>query len=132
MNDRDRTVSDAEADRSIESLQAGQIVPASEFAKWADSGMEQVTNSKNGNVPNKLGTVELRFLAAVVRHPMRPSSEYAKLAGMSPNTLRKIRLVLVEKGFIRENRLEKEDRGRVAILLEPLEQAKQLFKDSKE
>ena len=61
---------------------------------------------------------------------MQRSSEYAKLAGMSPNTVGKARIILIKKSLIREHKLESGGRGRAAILLEPLEAAKKLLAET--
>ena len=126
MNDEDNIVTNVEADQSAASLEAGSIVPAREFLTWAETTLDQSAPGLKDGTCGGLNSAELRFLRAVVEHPMQASSEYAKLAGVSPNTLRKIRPALVEKGFIRENRLDRNSRGRTAILLEPLEPARQL------
>ena len=62
---------------------------------------------------------EYRLCKAVVDHPLRPSSQYARLAGMGPKTAIKVRQALIAKGFIVERPLDSSGRGRTAILLEP-------------
>lgn len=126
MENKHRVVTDREADASIESLKTGGVVPAREFFGGYDIDKAKTGPTENGSNSNQLAPAELKLLRAIVEHPMHRSSEYAKLAGISPNTLLKTRPVLVEKGLIRENKLETSNRGRAAILLEPLEPAKQL------
>ena len=67
---------------------------------------------------------EYGFCKAVVDHPLQPSSRYPKLAGVSSKAAVKLRQVLVEKGFIREQIVDSGGRGRSTILLEPLETAR--------
>jgi DNA-binding MarR family transcriptional regulator len=132
MENKHRIVTDIEADASIESLKTGDVVPAREFFGGYDIDKAKTCPAENGSNSNQLAPAELKLLRAIVEHPMRRSSEYAKLAGISPNTLLKIRPVFVEKGLIRENKLETSNRGRAAILLEPLEPAKQLVVNCEE
>lgn len=122
----DKDITNREADVSIESLKTGNVVPAQEFFGCFDIDKSKTSITENGSNSNQLISTELKLLRAIVKYPMRRSSEYAKLAGISPNTLLKIRPSLIKRGFIRENKLETSSRGRAAILLEPLESAKQL------
>jgi len=129
---KNKTVNDEEADQSLKSLNASKIIPAREFANWM--GREQT----NANVVsehqerNDLSVTELKLIKAVVKHPMKPSSEYPKLAGISPNTMQKIRPKLIEKGYIREHKFQTAARGRAALLLEPLDSAKETVNGCKE
>lgn len=120
-----RPVSDWEADESLKSLANLQVEPV-EFATWsAVPSVTVVTDAQDKPCETQgLGPGELRLLQAVVNYPMRSSSEYVKLAQISPNTLRKLRPILIEKGFIREHVLEKSGRGRGARIWEPLEPAR--------
>jgi len=132
MKNQDGAVTNGEADASIESLKAGNVVPAREFFDSYDIGKAGIAPTGGGSNPSQVIPIELKLLRVVVGHPMRRSSEYAKLAGISPNTLLKIRPGLVERGFIRENKQETHNRGRAAILLEPLESARQLVESFEE
>lgn len=120
-----RPVSDEEADESLNALANLPVEPV-EFSTW--SAVPSVTimpqAQEKSPVTQELGPGELRLLQAVVSYPMRPSSEYVKLAQISPNTLRKLRPVFIEKGFIREHLLERSGRGRGARIWEPLEPAR--------
>jgi len=119
------SVSDWEADESLKSLENLPVEPV-EFTTW--SPVPSVTVPAEAQEQPRgmegLSPGELRLLQAVVSYPMRPSSEYVKLAQISPNTLRKLRPVLIERGFIREHLLEKSGRGRGARIWEPLESAR--------
>ncbi len=64
------------------------------------------------------------MLKAIVEHPLLPSSKYVKLAKISPNTLRKLRPELIQKGFIREHEVDSSGRGRSKRVWEPLDEAK--------
>jgi hypothetical protein len=61
---------------------------------------------------------------------MLPSSHYVKLAKISPNTLRKLRPILIAKGFIREHVMDSSNRGRSKRVWEPLDSAKQAIANS--
>lgn len=132
MKTEDKAVTNKEADASIESLEVGNVVPACDFPHFCDVPMAGIDQTGSAINSTQVRPAELRFLRAVVDHPMRRSSEYSKLAGISPNTLQKIRPGLVERGFIRENKLETSSRGRAAVLLEPLEPARQLVGNREE
>lgn len=66
---------------------------------------------------------EIRFVRAIINQPGQPSSAYARLARMSQSKARRIRLILVRDGFLREHQLQRGGRGRAAIVLEPLQAA---------
>ena len=88
-------------------------------------GMDSVDQSNPGGSPD-LGPTERRVLIVIVKNPMLPSSKYPKLAGISPNTWQKIRSHFVEKGWIRQHRLQTGNRGRSTVLIEPLDAGIQL------
>ena len=120
-------VTDHEADESIRKLKTGAVVPAQEFFVRSTVGQPDSATVHAEPADDQLSSVELRFITAVVDHPMRSASEYIKLARISPNTLSEIRPGLVDKGFIREHKLEvTSGRGRAQIKLEPLEPAKKI------
>jgi len=127
-----KAVTDEEVDQSLSSLNAGEVIPAPEFADWMSGEQNGVDAGPSTKEVKQLASAEVKLIEAVIEHPMRPSSEYAKLAGISPNTLRRIRPELVKRGFIREHKLQSVIRGRAAILLEPLELAKQCVAKCKE
>ena len=51
--------------------------------------------------------------------PGRPTSEYAKAAGMSGSRAAEIRDRLTDLGYLRQHRLATGHRGRAATVLEP-------------
>ena len=125
-------VTDYEADRSLGRLNAMAVVPAKEFSKWPLENTPAAPMESNDTSTPQLSDVELRFLTAVVDHPMHSASEYRKLSRISPNTLSEIRPGLVERGYIREHKLEvTSGRGRAQIKLEPLEPAKAIVAKSR-
>ena len=120
-------VTDHEADESIRKLKTGSVVPAQEFFVRSAVGQPDTATVHAEPADDQLSSVEPRFITAVVNHPMRSASEYIKLARISPNTLSEIRPGLVDRGFIREHKLEvTSGRGRARIKLEPLEPAKKI------
>ncbi|MDI6450498.1 hypothetical protein [Anaerobaca lacustris] len=121
------TVSDQQADASLRTLVTGPVVRATDIVADDDSVESSASGAVQDPCTNSLPASALRFLRAVLANPMLRSSEYAKLAGVSPNTAAKVRAVLIEQGLIREHKLESGARGRAAILLEPLEAAKRLL-----
>lgn len=126
-----RRVSDIEADESIKALE-GLDVEAVEFSDWSAVPSVTVTGDKDsGNRLDQYGESELRLIEAVVCHPMLASSQYVKLAKISPNTLSKLRPLLIEKGLIREHVMDSAGRGRSKKMWEPLEAAKRLVEEMK-
>lgn len=127
MENRYRAVTDKEADDSLRPLEALEIEVAAEFA--SSSAMPKVNIGSAGrqnHQPSNLTAGELKLVRAVVKHPMQASSEYPKLARISPNTFQKTRPSLISRGLIREHKLESGGRGRSTILLEPLPAAIEL------
>jgi len=76
-----------------------------------------------------LTSVAIKLLRVIVEHPMQPSSQYPKLAGVSPNTFKKVRPILKEKGLISEYKMQANTRGRSTVLLAPTEQGKNFLSD---
>jgi GTPase len=122
-----KSITDIEADSSIESLDAGRIVPAAVADINGGEVSTAVTQTQEPHSP-EFTAAEFRLVLAIVEHPMLVSSEYVKLAGVSPNTLRKLRLIFLEKGFIREHTTDSGNRGRSARRWEPLEPAHRAVK----
>ena len=124
-----RGVSDIEADKSLETL--GDLdVESVEFPDWSAVPCVKVSGNKDsGTGVDRFSDSELRLIEAIVAHPMLPSSQYVKLAKISPNTLKKLRPVLIEKGLIREHVLDSAGKGRSKRVWEPLEAAKRLVEE---
>jgi hypothetical protein len=128
MTDESMIVSDDEADRSLESLVTGPVVPVSGWEQLPETG--PTTKAATGD-PSKAAAAseaERRLLRAIVEHPLRPSSAYPSLARISPNTFQKLRPALVGRGLVRERKLESGGRrGRSTLRLEPLDAARELL-----
>ena len=60
--------------------------------------LRYVDTGRKNKATADLSFSELKLLQAIINNPMLPSSHYVKLAGISPNTLRKLRPVLINKG----------------------------------
>lgn len=129
MTDKNKVITDEQADESIESLSAGQIVPAIEFFKAREAGEINSNAVFHKSGPKPIDDTEIKLLRVIVEHPMQSSSQYPKLAGISPNTFKKVRPILKDKGFIDEHKLQTNALGRSAILLGPTEQGKQYLSD---
>jgi len=131
MSSKQQGVSDAEADQSLQSLITGPLVPATGFERFGEIGQPKakVTDPAKGASCE----AELKLLRAIVDNPLRPSSEYPKLARISPNTFQKLRAALINRGLIRERKLETGGRrGRSTLRLEPLDAARELLSASGE
>lgn len=104
----------------IEALLALPTLAAEEFAGWGvDHGQSEEPPERRHNSPFD-SQREYRFCKAVADHPLKPSSAYPKLAGMSSKTAQTVRRSLVGKGYIREHTLDTKGRGRSALVLEAL------------
>ncbi len=121
-------VTDQQADESLKPLESLAVEPV-EFSNWSAVDCITVQNEiqAKGQAANQLTDSELRLLQAVVDNPMQPSSSYVKLAKISPNTLSKLRPVLIDRGFIREHLMDSGNRGRSRRVWEPLGAAKEIF-----
>jgi hypothetical protein len=122
-------VTDKEADESLKSLSTGLVIPACEFFKSYGIGQINDNAASCNRASNAPEDVEIKLLRTIAEHPMQPSSQYATLAGISPNTFRKVRPVLKDKGLISEHKLQANARGRSAILLGPTELGKKFLSD---
>jgi len=79
MKNQDGAVTNGEADASIESLKAGNVVPAREFFDSYDIGKAGIAPTGGGSNPSQVIPIELKLLRVVVGHPMRRSSEYERV-----------------------------------------------------
>jgi hypothetical protein len=108
----------------IGSLRGLRTEPAKEFADWGRD-----TSTSQPPVARKdspfASEHEYRLCKAIIEHPMQASSQYAKLAGMSPKTVQAVRTKLVATGFIREHVVNSGRRGPPTLLLEPLDASKE-------
>lgn len=121
-----KVVTDRQADESLESLDALDVEPV-EFSNW--SAIERIeVKSNTADKTQKIDQLtdsEFRLLKAIIENPMLPSSSYVKLARISPNTLKKLRPILIAKGFIAEHSMDSGSRGRSRRVWEPLDAGKQ-------
>lgn len=119
------TVDDQDAANSVKVLESLPSTPAPEFADWEPDRVMAVssTMAPRGSRESRLSDAELRFLRAVVDQPGKPSSFYSKLAGMSGKRAVEIRKRLVESGYLRQHKVVTGQRGRRALILEPLQLA---------
>ena len=120
-------ITDSEVDNSLKSLESLDVDPV-EFSTW--SAVECINVEDPNENTAQLTDSEFRLLKAIVDNPMLPSSDYVKLARISPNTLTKLRPILLAKGFIREHVMDSSNRGRSKRVWEPLETAKQAIANS--
>ncbi len=130
MDHKSKIITDSEADESIKSLRSGKMLPATEFLGSYSTGRTKADLANNDSYSSQITAAELRLLNAIVGNPMHPSSEYPRLARVSPNTFQKLRSIFIDKGFIREHKLQSGGRGRSTMLLEPLEPAKKIIDDN--
>ncbi|MHC4680117.1 MAG: hypothetical protein ACYTEK_15630, partial [Planctomycetota bacterium] len=120
-----RPVGDKETDETLKSLADLATEPV-EFSDWSATPRVTIADDKKKQPAStgKLSPSAFRLLQAIVNNPMLPSSHYVKLARISPNTLRKLRPMLIEQGFIEEHPLDSASRGRSTRVWEPLQAAK--------
>lgn len=121
-----KPVSDTEVERSLKALANLKVEPV-EFSHWSSTPTVQVYGNARGKpeTEGRLSNSELKLLQAVINYPMRPSSDYVKLARISPNTLRKLRPILIKKGFIKEHLIDSGNRGRSKRVWEPTQAGKE-------
>ena len=127
-----KPVTDSEADESLRALDCLDVEPV-EFSNWSavdHIDVDRHTANSQAQRTVQLTDSEFRLLKAIVDNPMLPSSDYVKLARISPNTLTKLRPVFIAKGFIKEHTVDTGTRGRGKRIWEPLEAAKQAIADN--
>ncbi len=96
------------------------VIYADEFRNWPNS-KQPVFNQRQEEHDRLFSCKqEYLFCKAVVDNPMKASSEYPKLAGISPNKAKDVREQLIAMNFIREHSLETGAKGRSTILLEAM------------
>jgi len=110
-----RPVDDAEAAASVQALERLPVEFAPEFDRWEPAHLAVVEPAAS----DSLSEVEMRYLRAVVEHPLQSSSAYAKVAGVNGQRAAQIRRRLVADGFLAEREVATGSRGRNAIVLEP-------------
>ena len=94
------------------------VVPVYEFFDSYGVGLiESENKSDASNVSISATDIKAKVLKIISDNPMSPSSEYPKLAGISPNTFQKIRKLLLEEGLIDERKFQMAGRGRSRLVL---------------
>ena len=97
-----KPVTDSEADESLKALDSINVEPV-EFSNWSaveTIDLDTQTVEETRSQPKvKLTDSEFKLLTAIINNPMLASSDYVKLARISPNTLAKLRPIFIEKGF---------------------------------
>ena len=116
-----------QADESLKSLDSLDVEPV-EFSNW--SAVECINIEDTNKNTSQLTDSEFRLLKAIVDNPMLSSSSYVKLARISPNTLKKLRPILIGKGFVVEHIMDSGNRGRSKRVWEPLDAGKQEIANS--
>ena len=116
-------VSDAEASISCEPLRQLPVERAHEFDRWEPFPSVEVRPEDKHPSQPLLDDLELQYLRLVIEDPGKPSSAYAKAAGVNGQRAAKIRAKLVDQGFIREHSVATNARGRTSIVIEPLASA---------
>ena len=121
-----KVVTDSQADESLKSLDSLDVEPV-EFSDWSAVQRIEVKGGSVHKTQKDAGLTgsELKLLKAIVDNPMLSSSSYVKLARISPNTLKNLRPILIEKGFIAEHIMDSGNRGRSKRVWEPLDAGKQ-------
>lgn len=123
-------VGDAEAAESLRPINALPVVPAAEFQRWEPHHIIEVSNSQFESTTPRLSETELRFLGAVTKQPGRASGFYARAANVNGAKAAEIRQRLVDLLLICEHSVATNARGRNSIVLEPLESAFELLRNS--
>lgn len=119
-------VDDAEAALSVKVLDSLPTVPAKEYEHWKPHHVIEVAVPPPKASPH-LTEVELRYLKLVVTEPAKASSHYAKEAGLNGAAAAAVRAKLSALGYVREHSIATGRRGRMAIVLEPLERAREVI-----
>jgi hypothetical protein len=119
------TVTNIDADRTLGALTTGTIIEVANIDRLCRHFIQYDSPAHNANT-EQLTDAEIKLLDAVINYPMQPSTAYIKLAGISPNTLSKIRSNLIEQEYIRQHTVSN-TRGRPAQLWEATEKTIQII-----
>ena len=119
--DHDATAADP-VDDGMKTLLALPTEAAEEFRNWRPRGWTMASSAGCQGAVSRasLSEAERRYLQVVVDHPAQPSSKYPSLAGIGIHQAISIRRILVERGYLREHKVNTGRRGRASIVLEPL------------
>ena len=112
-----------ELDADLGPLQSLTTIAAEEFADWTLDGTIAAGPGPSRPTSPFADEREYRYCKAVIDRPLRPSSAYPKLAGISPKTAQPIRQKLIEAGLIRQHQQDSGKRGGRTLLLEPMSPA---------
>jgi hypothetical protein len=115
-----KSVTDDEADASVNALSHLPLVRATEYDRWDPFAAIHVDDNDASDVPGVLDDAERRFLQAVIDNPKVKSSDYAAIANMGQRRALEVRRQLVARGYLREHQVATSATGRAAIVLEPL------------
>lgn len=115
-------VDDLTAANTLNLLNGLPTVPAAEFLNWQPHHVIEVSVPATP-ARDSLSEVERRFLEAVVRMPGRASSFYARTARLNGAAAAAMRARLVTLGYLREHLIATGARGRMSIVLQPLDKA---------
>ena len=109
---------------------ANPVVPAYEFFDCYGVGLIESNDTLAPKKTSDSSTdIKVKLLKVVRDNQMLPSSEYPKLAGISPNTFQKIRRLLLEEGLIHEHKFQMTGRGRSRLVLSLTQKGKNLLKN---
>jgi hypothetical protein len=103
-------------------------VPAIEYMNWPKehTTAESIPVAASAAAPAEgLSEAEARFLKAVRDEPGCASSAYASIAGMGTKKAQAVRERLVAAGYLRVHEISSGKRGRMALVLEPIDRASQ-------
>ena len=106
------------------------VVPVYEFFDCYEVGLVRGNDTfGQKDLSDSTEDIEVKLLKVISGNQMLPSSEYPKLAGVSPNTFQKIRRLLLEEGLIDEHKLQMAGRGRSRVVLDLTEKGEKFLKD---
>ncbi len=123
-------VKDCDVEKGIHLLNDLPTIPALEYANWKPDHVIKLSQNRGKRGIFRLSDNELRYLKAVIEDPGKPSSFYSRSARISGKRTVEIRKQLVENGYLREHRVATGQRGRNAIVLEPLKLAYEVISQS--
>ena len=119
---KEKAVTNSQADATLDSLITGKVIKAPDYDHLCQSSLNSNNLATGNGHQQNLTDSEIKLLEAIIKSPMLPSTEYIKLAHISPNTLSKKRNDLLEQSYIKEH-LVSNNRGRPAKVWEPTEKA---------
>ncbi len=120
-----------EIDLSQSPLAALPTEFAEEFRNWSLHQAVEIKHEKTESLPT-VDEIDLRVLRAIVAEPGKSVSHYCRETRLNGQRMADVRKRLTAQGFIREEKVAINPRGRASIIIQPLPAAQRVARNHQE